>query len=295
MWVLNVGDIKPGELCTQFFMELARDPEKFRNFDQLAYLKDWAGKTFGAQFADSIGSILDRYYRLNHPVKPEHLNITSSGFSHVKNGDEAERRLQDFEALARDADVLESQIPAELRAAYFELVLYPVRGTNLMNRKVLLAERSRLFAQQKRKSTVTTRNAAVQAYNQIGTETTYYNTSIAGGKWNWMMHWHPRDQSVFNMPTTGSYNPPADGPLGASVEGSARALIRATPWRFRHSARLRTASASSMSSAPAMPPDHGPRRRVCHGSLFRKPPARRRRIRECSWALIGPRLRAGFR
>jgi hypothetical protein len=224
IWVLNVGDIKPGELCTQFFIELARDPEKFRNFDQLAYLKDWAGKTFGAQFADSIGTILDRYYRLNHPIKPEHLNITSSGFSHVKNGDEAERRLQDFAALAQDADALQSQIPAQLRSAYFELVLYPVRGTNLMNRKVLLAERSRLFAQQKRKSTATIRTAAVQAYNQIATETTYYNTSIEGGKWNWMMHWHPRDQSVFTMPATGNYTPPADGPLGIAIEGSARTL-----------------------------------------------------------------------
>lgn len=223
MWMVNVGDIKPGELCTQFFLDLARDPEKYRNFDQLAYLKDWAGKAFGAQFADSVGGILDRYYRLNHAIKPEHLNLSVSGFSHVSNGDEAEKRLQAFAQLAADADALQGQIPSQLQAAYFELVLYPVRCTNLMNRKMLLAERSRLFAQQKRKTTNATGQLATQAYNRIATETNTYNV-LLNGKWNNMMYWHPRDRAAFSLPSVGVYAPPVDGPLGVAPEESARTM-----------------------------------------------------------------------
>lgn len=225
MWIVNVGDLKPAELCTQFFLDLARDPEKFRSFDQLAYLKDWAGATFGAPFADSIGGILDRYYRLNHAIRPEHLNLEASGFSHVKNGDEAAQRMQAFARLAQDADNLSSEIPPALASAYYELVLYPVRCSHLMNQKVLLAERSRLYAQQRRRSTSSVAAAAAAAYDQIATETDYYNGSnVAGGKWNGMMHWHPRDRAAFKMPEVGAYAPPSDGPLGVAPEGSARTM-----------------------------------------------------------------------
>lgn len=224
MWVLNVGDLKPGEIDLQFFLELARDPEKFRNFDQKAFLTDWAARTFGAGLSVPIGGILDQYYRLNHPVRPEHLNLTTSGFSHFRNGDEADRRLQAFASMAAEADALESSVPDRLKAAYFELVLYPVRAANLMNRKVLLAERSRLFADQKRAKTAATGTLAVTAYTQIQTQTTFYNNTNAGGKWRGMMSASPRDQAVFSVPQRGVYTVPATGPLGVAVEGAARKL-----------------------------------------------------------------------
>ena len=107
LWIVNIGDLKPGEIGMEFFLRLARNPEAFRNFDQHAYLKQWATQNFGPANADAIATILDEYYRLNIIVRPEHsFNRTASGFDFVGSGDEAQQRLDDFAALQASADGL---------------------------------------------------------------------------------------------------------------------------------------------------------------------------------------------
>ena len=40
------------------------------------------------------------------------------------------------------------------------------------------------------------------AFSEIQRLTKVYNTEIAGGKWNKMMDWKPRNRPVFQMPST---------------------------------------------------------------------------------------------
>jgi hypothetical protein len=223
VWIVNVGDIKPAEIGMEFFLRLAWNPEAFRNFNQQAYLTQWAAKTFGPTPARAIGDILNRYYQLN-AIKPEYLDPAHSGFPPA----EADARLKKFAALMTDADKLAASIPADLRDAYFELVLYPVRGSALMNQKILLAERSRRDTEAQ--NATADAAAAKAAYDQIQRETETYNTRIAGGKWRFMMSSHPRDLTVFQLPKLGDGRSPeptsAESPAPIAFE--AEAFTKAT-------------------------------------------------------------------
>ena len=226
LWIVNIGDLKPGEIGLDFFLHLARDPEAYRHFDQDAYLVGWASRTFGADHARVIAEVLEEYYRLNIAVRPEHLNLQNSGFSLTSDGDEAQRRISAFDALVVKAQALARDLPSDLQDAFYEMVLYPVRASADTNRKVLLAERSRLFARQGRASTASVAAAAKAAYDAVQTETHDYNTVVAHGKWNRMMSDdpHPGVHDFSTLPSVGSYTPPAAAGLGVAVEGEVAAL-----------------------------------------------------------------------
>ena len=230
IWIANVGDIKPGEIGMEFFLRLARNPEAFRDFDQHAWFAEWAGRTFGPTHADAIAGLMEEYHRLNIAVRPEHLSRTSSGFDFTGNGDEAQRRLDAFAALQAAADGLYAALPAEQQAAFYEMVLYPIRGSHLHNRKILLAERSRLWASQGRAATNALAAAAQAARSALQGETTFYNQSNAGGKWKGMITSTTTGaaSAPFLMPATGTYGAPAVAGLGVAVEGSASPVPEGT-------------------------------------------------------------------
>ncbi len=236
MWLVNVGDLKPHEIGAEFFLRMARDPEAFRDFDQHAYLAEWAARNFGPVRAEAIASILEDYYRLNIAVRPEHLDRSSSGFDFVGaggQGDTAQVRLDQFAALVATADGLYAQLSADLKPAFYELVLFPLRTSYLVNKKVLLAERSRLWATQGRAATAALVAEAQAARIAHQGELGFYNLVNAGGKWNYMMNpmevsalpaWARETQSPFLLPIFGGYTAPAAAGLGVVVEGSATPL-----------------------------------------------------------------------
>jgi len=226
LWIVNIGDLKPGEIGMEFFLRLARNPEAYRNFDQHAYLAQWAARNFGVSNAEAIATLLDEYYRLNIIVRPEQLNFTTSGFNFTGNGDEAQQRLDQFATLTISANALYARLPANLKPAFYEMILYPIRGADLQNQKVLLAERSRLWAAQGRAATAGLALAAQAAQNAILSETACYNQTNAGGKWNRTMTVTTTGEAKapYIMPTVGSYSAPAGAGLGIAVEGSASVL-----------------------------------------------------------------------
>ena len=191
VWVFNVGDLKPAELEMQFAMDLAWDVRAWTPEKASGYAKAWAAETFGAEFAEQIAQIKATYYRLAAAAKPEHVDAVS--FNPV----EINQRLADYKKLATEAEALSHKIPANLQDAYFELILYPVKGACLMNEKIFYADKS-LYVDK-----VENAKKATDAYNEIKELTKRYNETIAGGKWNGIMSDHPRDQKVFKMPQTG--------------------------------------------------------------------------------------------
>ncbi|MDO3387893.1 glycosyl hydrolase 115 family protein [Gilvimarinus sp. SDUM040013] len=233
IWINNVGDIKPYEIGTEFFMRLARNPEAFRNFDQHEYLTQWAARTFGNEYADAIAAILGDYYRLNIVKRPEQLDLNNSGFSHVENGDEAQQRLDAFADLTARANGVYEQLPASHKPAFYEMVLYSVRASDLINQKVLLAERSRLWEIQGRAATVSSAAKAQAAQKALLEEVRFYNKENANGKWDGMVspmplselpNWAHDTQRAWTMPEVGDYNPGSEAGLGVMVEGSSEPL-----------------------------------------------------------------------
>lgn len=204
LWVINVGDIKPAEMETQFAMDLAWDINAWPPDKAQDYTASWAAETFGATYAADIAAIKKEYYRLAAAAKPEHLNMRPFTLA------EGEQRLQEYEKIAKLSTALYQRMPAALKDAFFELVQYPVQGAYLMNQKIVLAKKSLL----EKDPTTAFRDAdqATKAFEQIRQLTDIYNHQIAHGKWDGIMSWQPRKQAVFNMPPT-ARNKPTDNSL----------------------------------------------------------------------------------
>ncbi|MBB5353434.1 hypothetical protein HNR46_003695 [Haloferula luteola] len=233
IWLVNVGDLKPHEIGTEFFLRLASNPEAFREFDQNAWFTQWAARNFEPSQASAIADVLEDYFRLNIVKRPEHLNRTSSGFSFTDNGDEAAKRLAAFSQLTADAEGIYNQLPADQKPAFYEMVLFPARACYQVNRRNLQAERSRLWATQNRANTAAPAAEAQAAHAALLAELDFYNGVNAGGKWDKMFNpmpiaqlpgWAQETQNPFIMPSLGSYSPPGPASLGVAIEGSATQL-----------------------------------------------------------------------
>lgn len=249
MWMLNVGDIKPGEKGAEYFLDLAYDFDGTSKLTQREWLKAWAARTFALDQSDAIADLLGEYYRLNYARKPEHmgynneeLGIQGTDMSPVAYGDEAGRRVAAYQALEAKAAQIAAALPAEKRDGFFQLVQYPVRGSAGMNAKILSADRSFLYAWQGRASANLYAEEAIAAFRDVKAATATYN-AMGDGKWAHFMDDAPRDQSVFSAPPVGRVTPSAKAGLGVAVEGSVDALVaspasaaadyslRLKPWR----------------------------------------------------------------
>jgi hypothetical protein len=235
-WVLNVGDLKPAEAVTEFFMQMAWDDRRWRRDNLHDFLKQWAAREFGRASAAEIASMMEEYYRLGFARKPEHLQWYMPGepyrpseFAHFDYGDEAGARLEAYDSLMSRASNLYTKIPAELRPAYYQLVLYPVRGATLNNRRVFAAEKAALYAAQGRASAAWWAKQATDADRLADAETVFYNERLSGGKWRYIMsremgpgQWKSmRSTPPEIAPGVSHMSVPEAAGLGVAIEGRA--------------------------------------------------------------------------
>ncbi|MBX3739244.1 MAG: glycosyl hydrolase 115 family protein [Candidatus Didemnitutus sp.] len=189
VWIVNVGDLKPAEIGTEFFLRLAWDVKQWGTDAQPRFLREFAAREFGAEQADRIAAILDRYYTLNFARKPEHLQWWLPGQSPRPSdwtqSDLNERRSR-FDDLRTDVDDLAGKLPAAKQDAFFELIGYPVKGAALANRRYILGEQGRP-------------DAAFEADAKLTRLTRRYNEDIAGGKWRGFMRLEPADTEWKSM------------------------------------------------------------------------------------------------
>jgi hypothetical protein len=73
IWIVNVGDLKPMEFPIEFFLALARDPERWGKDNLQEYTELWAGREFGPEYAAEIADIVSKYTQYNGRRKPEQL------------------------------------------------------------------------------------------------------------------------------------------------------------------------------------------------------------------------------
>lgn len=238
IWLVNVGDLKPMEIGTDFFLRMARNPEGFRDFDQNTYFTQWITRTFGATDAEHVADLLDKYFELNIVKRAEHLSRTSTGFSLVDNGDEAQARLDEFEKLVEEANTIYDALPSEQKPAFYEMVLYQMRATYYVNKRNLQAERSRLWVTQQRAGTNSLAADARAAHASLLAESEFYNKSNADGKWDYMVNpmntsllssWAQETQNPFIEPSYGSYTVPRPSGIGVAIEGSEAVLQTTSP------------------------------------------------------------------
>ncbi|MDO4984160.1 MAG: glycosyl hydrolase 115 family protein [Prevotella sp.] len=189
-WLLNVGDIKPMEIETQMFMDMAYNFKQFSYDNANAYQAEWLAKVFGQQHQESFQYILDNYYRLAWDRKPEFMGYEmewdTPEYARLYDTDfsfetgTAQKRLVDYQNICFAYDAIEQALAPEQRPALFEMLGYAVHSAYQMNRKFLYAQANHetgnvLYAEQCR-----------DANRQINLLLERYNTQL-GGKWNQMM------------------------------------------------------------------------------------------------------------
>ena len=224
-WILNVGDIKPGEYLTQYFLDLAFDAGTFNRLPR-DHLASWFADQFGSETAGEMADIMMAYYDLAFERKPEFMGwgqvepVTPNRRSAYaqSDGEEAQRRLAAYRALQARAEALAPRVAADRRDAYFELVLYPVRGAAGLNQRVLQLDLADLYARQGRASANRYAALAREAEERIVADTARYN-ALAGGKWRFMMDMAPRQLPVFDRPTYPHWSESAEPGCVAAFNG----------------------------------------------------------------------------
>lgn len=197
-WLLNVGDIKPGELGMKFFLDMAWDIDGF-NFDNAyTYNAEYLASVFGAEYKNDLADIMNNYYLLGFQHKPEAMGwgyewnnyhdrerIIDTDFSFI-NYNEAETRMKEYDRIADKSERILNALPEACKAAFYQLVFYPVKGAALMNKKMLTAQQNRWYARQKRASTNLYAKKAQAYHDSLNYYTDKFN-SLLNGKWNHMM------------------------------------------------------------------------------------------------------------
>jgi Glycosyl hydrolase family 115/Gylcosyl hydrolase family 115 C-terminal domain len=263
LWMVNVGDLKNEEHPLEFFMDYAWNPSRW-TLDRLQQWEEqWSAQQFGKDRATAIANVLHRYGKLQSRRKPELTNraITLDPTKDVSTTDttiiyddaaspfslinyrELENVVAEWNALASDASAIRDTLPAEMQDAYFQLVYYQVQATAFLYAHRLAVFRNKLYKAQGRAST-NDWGVSAQANFDEGTKlATYYNTTLANGKWNgWQTQPYVGYGDVARYGSNASWQQPekdnvalADAPypqpikdfvvpdgqlLGVSIEGS---------------------------------------------------------------------------
>lgn len=211
VWMVNVGDMKNEELPLQFFLDYAWDPARWPVERIPEWERQWTRQQFGAEYAEAIADILHGYSLLQSDRKPELTNrkitvdwelyysepteeITdpagqaivyddqASPFS-LSNYRELERVVEQWDALAAQAEVVSELVPEEQQDAYFQLVLYEVKATANAYALRLAGFQNLRYAAQERAATNDMAQRAEERLQDDLELSEYYNTELAGGKW----------------------------------------------------------------------------------------------------------------
>ena len=209
LWILNVGDLKPAEYLTEFFLDMAWNIDDVRPDNISNQLEKWLAKQFGAEHAAAIQHIMNEYYRLAFIRRPEFMGwsqtepttpVHPSALSFTAGGDEVSIRIKQYQDIENQADSIAELLPDCLKNAYFELIKYPVDGAAEMNKKWLNYQYADIFAPYGFSETKVAIQKSLSAWEKIQTLTTFYNDSIEKGKWKNIMSSSPRNLPVFSKP-----------------------------------------------------------------------------------------------
>lgn len=226
IWIVNVGDLKPMEIPMEFFLTFAWDPKRWSQSDLERYLRLWAGREFGLEHAGDIADLAAKYTKYNGRRKPELLEPGT--FSPVNYG-EADRITAEWQELRQRAETISAQLPAEMRDAFFELVLHPIKACDIVNELYIAAAKNRLYASQGRASANDYAAKTRELFQADAQLTEYYHHTLAGGKWDRMMSqthigytgWQQPPVNV--MPAVREIELSPQSSLGVAVEGSTAA------------------------------------------------------------------------
>jgi hypothetical protein len=184
IWIVNAGHFKGYELPVEFFLDLAWNTSEVNGSTLRKYTIQWAAEQFGPEYSKEIAEILATYTRFNGRRKPELLAPETYSLVNYR---EAERVVNEYKSLAQKADSLYFKLPTEYRDAYYQLVLFPTGASALVNELYVTAGKNLLYEKQGRAATNDMAAATQRLFERDTALMSYFNTQLAGGRWNHFM------------------------------------------------------------------------------------------------------------
>ena len=230
LWIANVHDPKVAAYDMELFLDLAWDIDCVKGDALGSHLEKWLCTNFGDAAGKKLYPVMRKFYHLSGIRRPEFMGwnqvelnkqtfnrglspVSNTQFSFTEFGNEADRYMEDYLALANAVEEIESEISPELKDANFAAIKYPVTAAANHAIKTLEAQRARSIANGSTLSDMFVNNAKIyssvaksqNAYQNIRKLTEHYNLKMSDGKWNRSMNMRPRDLPVFaapNLPTS---------------------------------------------------------------------------------------------
>jgi hypothetical protein len=224
IWVVNVGDLKPMEFPIEFFLSMARNPQRWGKDNLEEFTQLWAAREFGPEYASEIADLMSQYTRFNGRRKPEQLEPDTFSFLHF---DEADRVFADWKTLTDRAERVYQELPEDRRAAFFELVLHPIKASAIVNELYITAGKNHVYAMQGRASTNDLADQARSLFAEDAQLSDEYNHKLLNAKWDHMMDQTHIGYTFWNeppvnaMPAVSQVQPLAGPHMAVAVEGSA--------------------------------------------------------------------------
>jgi len=226
IWVVNVGHYKHVLFPMEFFLQLGWDATRWTGRNLPDYTRLWAEREFGARYAREVADVMERYGRYSSRRKAE---LLSPSVYSVTSYREADRAVEDFNRLVKDAEALGGRIAQEFpeaKDAYYDLVLFPAKAVAQVTELYVAAGKNALYAKQGRASANDMAARVEELFAADAALMDYYNKEFAGGKWSHFMDqvhigytaWFDPQKNV--MPKVTRLDLPKEGALGVAVEGS---------------------------------------------------------------------------
>lgn len=222
IWIVNVGDLKPMEFPTEFFIRYAWNPARwpYEKLDEYAHA--WAAREFGAAHAAEVAALINGYSKLNRRRTPELLEPTTYSLTNYR---EAETLLAEWRDLVARAEQLNAALAPEYRDAFYQLVLYPVKASAGVHELYVSVGLNRLYARQGRTDANVFSARARELFAEDRRLAEQYHR-LGNGKWNHLMsqikfgytYWQSPEMDA--MPAVHEVLPRAGASLGAAIEGS---------------------------------------------------------------------------
>ena len=233
LWLLNAGDIKSCEFPVTLFLDMAYDLKKF-SFENIAdYNAEWLSSIYGKKYYDDFKNITTEYFRLAFTRKPEFMGwgyewntfkngrerITDTDFSFINYG-EAEKRLTDYAKIGARAEEILNALPRDEKASFFQLLYYPVKGAELMNKKLLTAQKNRWYNSQGRSNANFLRDRVKHYYDTLYKISYEYN-DLMDGKWKHIVSLiQGVTATYFELPELDSVTVPSNAGMRIFAEGT---------------------------------------------------------------------------
>jgi hypothetical protein len=188
VWIVNVGDLKPMELPTSYFLDLAYDFDTWGTNGinkTMEYTRRWVEQQFGSVVnkadIDGIADVLTNYSRMNGDHKPE---VT---YSDTYNCSEWKKVLAKAVKLENDAKKYYEILPEDYKDTYYQLVYYPaVASANVVKMNIYAGMNQRYYSQKNNLANTCAKlvEECIKADSEMQE---YYNKAMSGGKWEGIM------------------------------------------------------------------------------------------------------------